>query len=38
MCDLAARMSVEERLVTLAEVQAKIMFEALNRARWTPWS
>ncbi|MFF7337298.1 hypothetical protein ACFZAT_08130 [Streptomyces sp. NPDC008163] len=32
MCDLAARMGVEERLVTLAEVQAKIMFEAMNRA------
>lgn len=32
MCDLAARMGVEERLVTLAEVQTKIMFEAMNRA------
>ncbi|MEW2294559.1 hypothetical protein ABZ719_17895 [Streptomyces sp. NPDC006743] len=25
-------MGVEERLVTLAEVQTKIMFEAMNRA------
>ncbi|GAA5073886.1 hypothetical protein GCM10023336_61580 [Streptomyces similanensis] len=32
MCDLAARMGVEERLVTLAEVQTKIMYEAMNRA------
>ncbi|MFJ5222792.1 HGGxSTG domain-containing protein [Streptomyces sp. NPDC088400] len=32
MCDLAARMGVNERLVTIAEVQTKIMFEAMNRA------
>jgi hypothetical protein len=32
MCDLAARLGVSERLVTLAEVQTKIMLEAMNRA------
>ncbi|UPZ28150.1 hypothetical protein MUK60_10170 [Streptomyces sp. LRE541] len=32
MCEVAARMGVDERLVTLAEVQTKIMFEAMNRA------
>ncbi|TDT42811.1 hypothetical protein EV562_101783 [Streptomyces sp. BK208] len=32
MCDLATRMGVEERPVTLAEAQTKIMFEAMNRA------
>ncbi|MEU3027031.1 hypothetical protein ACPCBC_01695 [Streptomyces incarnatus] len=28
-------MGVEERLVTLAEVQTKIMFEAMNRMPWS---